>query len=306
MKAKLLIIILILIAKSSFGQQFTDLYGDYLGQTLPSDTPVVFAHGIVSTKYMQHGFPAFSPDCNEVFWQENQRGSNNEWLASGMTMQRIGDRWTEPSATPYRGSVFSTDGKRLFFELKESKDLYFIEKQGGSWSEPKCVGLLARFPELKFVYQPSITRNGTLYFIGYVEEKQRNVGIYQSAFINGAYSKPELLPPNINVPREDVLDWTPYIAPDESCLIFCSNRGLSRYDQDIFICFQLPDGSWTNPVNMGKQINTTRGERFPAISPDGKFLFFTRDDPDDFDKEDVFWVNANIIDELREKSMKKK
>ena len=69
MKKELSTIVLILIAQSSFAQEFTDLYGDYLGQVPPSDTPVVFAPGIVSTdSIIQHSAPAFSPDGNEVFW----------------------------------------------------------------------------------------------------------------------------------------------------------------------------------------------------------------------------------------------
>ena len=50
----------VLIFSSSFGQQFTDLTGDYLGQIPPGETPVVFAPGIVSTVYMEHRAPAFS------------------------------------------------------------------------------------------------------------------------------------------------------------------------------------------------------------------------------------------------------
>ena len=68
MKKGLLIIFLILIVKFSFGQKFTDLYGGYLGQAPPGDTPVVFARGIVSDTLLQHSAPAFSPDGNEVFW----------------------------------------------------------------------------------------------------------------------------------------------------------------------------------------------------------------------------------------------
>jgi hypothetical protein len=67
MKKGLFILFLILIIKSSFGQQFTDLYGDYLGQTPPGDIPVVFARGIISDKYQQHSAPSFSPDGSEVF-----------------------------------------------------------------------------------------------------------------------------------------------------------------------------------------------------------------------------------------------
>jgi len=101
-------------------QNFTDLYGDYLGQTPPGDTPVVFAPGIVSTIYMEHSALAFSPDGNELFWrvQEGFVSAPDDagpWISS-KTMHRIGNRWAAPRGSPYGGGpVFSPDGKRLYF-----------------------------------------------------------------------------------------------------------------------------------------------------------------------------------------------
>ena len=66
------------------------------------------------------------------------------------------------------------------------------------------------------------------------------------------------------------------------------------------ISFRQSDGSWMDPISLGSPINTDQLERFPAVSPDGRYLFFTRDTPDH--DEDVFWVSASIIDNLREKS----
>jgi len=81
-------------------------------------------------------------------------------------------------------------------------------------------------------------------------------------------------------------------------LIFCSNRGLPDYDEgDLFISFRLPDRNWTDPVNMGSPINTGQMERFSSLSPDGKYLFFTRDTPG-YD-EDVYWVSAKVIDDIK-------
>ena len=62
-----LLILLFLCVNLSSGQQFTDLYGDYLGQTPPGDTPAVFAPGIVSTSHLEHSPAIFSNDGNEVY-----------------------------------------------------------------------------------------------------------------------------------------------------------------------------------------------------------------------------------------------
>ena len=89
MKKETLIIFLVLIIKSSFGQEFTDLYGDYLGQTPPGDTPLVFAPGIVSTdSLIEHSAPAFSPDGKEVFWWvvRSPKTSDEKWTSWGMTI----------------------------------------------------------------------------------------------------------------------------------------------------------------------------------------------------------------------------
>jgi hypothetical protein len=308
MKKGLIIIILSLIVKSSFGQEFTDFYGDYLGQTPPGDTPVVFAPGIVSDKYQQHGAPSFSPDGNVVFWQTNQQPINDsgKWISNSMIMRRIGNRWTKPEVSPY-GSMpfFSTDGNRIYFADTINNSISFVEKQGNLWSEPKKLGIDIRFPELKNAFFPSIARNGTIYFMGYAKEPWNDNVMYRTELINGEYAKPELLPPSINAPG-GMRNWSPFIAPDESYLIFCSTRGLSQYDQgDLFISFRKPDGSWMEPINMGDLINTNQMERFSRLSPDGKYLFFTRDVLPDY-WEDVFWVSAKIIDRLREKSNMKK
>ena len=282
------------------------LKGDYLGQTPPGDTPVVFARGIVSDEFQQHGVPTFSPDGNEVFWQTNRLDNDNNWHVELKTTRRIGDRWTAPEITPYgSGPVFSPDGKRLYFNSKKDGNyICVIEKHEKRWSEPKSIDLVARFPKLKFACNLSITCNDTLYFLGYAEGLWNNFGIYRAECINGEYAKPELLPPSINVPG-GIRNWIPFISPDESYLLFCSTRGLSKNDQgDLHICFRQPDGSWMDPVNMGAPINSSQMERFSSVSPDGKYLFFTRDTPGS--DEDVYWVSAGIIEKLRAKAIQEK
>jgi hypothetical protein len=68
------------------------------------------------------------------------------------------------------------------------------------------------------------------------------------------------------------------------------------------VSFRQPDGSWTVTIGLGEPINTKEMERFPAVSPDGKYLFFTRDTP--AHDEDVYWVSAGIIGKLKATAIK--
>ncbi|HPG38886.1 MAG TPA: hypothetical protein PLP19_08515 [bacterium] len=297
---KLVLLFIFIFNSILFAQDFPVISGDYLGQTPPGDTPVVFARGIISDIYQQHGAPSFTPDGNQVFWQTNRRpkDENGEWLTIPMTMRRVGGVWTQPEKALYDQTVFSPDGKRHYYPGNDGQGPFYKERQGDSWSKPVNLNLVARFPELQLATFLSFTNNGTLYFVAHSDGLWANIGIYRSEFVNSEYTKPEPLPQSINLPP--YREWTPFIAPDESYLIFCSTRGLPESDQgDLFICFRLADRSWTEPVNMGAPINTGQLERFPTVSPDGKYLFFTRD-TEGFD-EDVYWVSTTVIEQIKTK-----
>ncbi len=286
-----LILLLLALCSYSHAQEFTDLYGDYLGQVPPGETPMVFAPGVVSTRENnEHWAPTFSPDGNEVFWFANRRPgpSNSEWLELSWTMRREDGRWTKPQASPFDGMfAYSSDGRRGYFASED--DMWVVEKQGAHWGIPQCLNITVRFPELKPLYMPSVTNAGTLYFIGTIPGTQSDVGIYRAEWIEDQYAQPELLPSCINRPGS--MNWAPFIAPDESYLLFSSGRpgSLDRYG-DLYISLHLADGSWADPVSLGAPINTNRQEVFPGLSPDGKYFFFARDIAGR--ENDIYWVEA--------------
>ena len=279
----------------------------YFGQTPPGDSAIIFAPGIISTDYTEHCTPEFSKDGNEVYWWVCMVPGNNSQLTNpGMTMKRIDNRWTSPAESSFRGKVsFSVDGERLFFTRNGSypdypSNGYYVEKKDSGWGEPMDLGIVSRFPELKAVSCISVTQQGTLYFSGDTVGKLRHVDmrIYRSQLVNGEYVKPELLPTSINLSPFN--NGTPFIAPDESYLIFSSNRSGGTGKLDLYISFRIPEmDSWSEPINMGNTINSTKDERYAGLSPDGEYLFFTRLVAPRFNY-DVFWISTSIIDKLNQ------
>lgn len=291
-------------------QEYTDLYGDYLGQTPPGDTPVVFVPGIISKNGPEHSAAIFSPDGKEVYWSAGKI----------FYMQRIDNRWTVPQSLDLFGDslhiddqpFLSLNGKRLYINSEGRKtskqgispqewsrynneDIWYVDKQGQSWSKPKSLSSVINTNYLEA--QASFNNNESVYFLSYLDGVDGECGIFRAKIQNGKYSSAEALPECINSSAQD---WTPYIAPDDSYLIFSSYRDGGLGQGDLYVSFHdVNSDTWSEPVNLGEPVNTNTQERFPAVSPDGKYLFFTRWTSEH--NHDIFWVDSKIIDEIGEK-----
>ncbi len=309
MKKILNIIVFVLIINPSFGQQFTELFGDYLGQAVPNDTPYVFAPNLVSSRHLEHSSAVFSENGNTVVWCSIQDN-----IKKLFQMQRINNQWTEPKlldlfndscAIWSDGPIFFPGTNRLFFntarKISDSTDasskvksrIWNAEYIKGNWGEPMLYDGLVNSD----IGQISFTQDSTIYFLGKQEGAWHEIGIYYSKYKDGKYETPIPMPLEIN---ESFQNWTPFISPDESYLIYskCINHGdfgdlyITYFDEQI--------KKWSIPQNMGEAINSGAQERFPYVSPDGKYLFFTRWTREN--DQDVFWINSDIIDRLRQES----
>jgi hypothetical protein len=96
--------------------------------------------------------------------------------------------------------------------------------------------------------------------------------------------------------NSELREFCPFVARDESYLMFARTVPEERGRSDLFNSFRDADGTWTEPVNMGDTVNSLHNETSPVVTPDGRYLFFLRVSPD---VNDVTWVDAHLIDELR-------
>lgn len=117
-----------------------------------------------------------------------------------------------------------------------------------------------------------------------------------SVLKDGKRQEPETMGPVVNSG-----EWTahPFIAPDESYLIWDSEREGGFGESDLYISFRQKDGSWGPAINMGEGVNSDKWDAFASVTPDGKYILFNRGIDTDNNNVDIYWVDAKIIETLR-------
>jgi Tol biopolymer transport system component len=147
---------------------------------------------------------------------------------------------------------------------------------------------------LEMHWQFSIAANGNIYFGSGAPGGFGGGDVYLSRFVNGSWQEPENLGPAINT---EAGEGSPFIAPDESYLIFTGNRrpgGVGGVD--LYISFKGDEDNWTAPVNMGEPVNSRAYEICALVTPDGSQIILNSSRRGN---DDAYWVDAGIIEELR-------
>jgi len=100
------------------------------------------------------------------------------------------------------------------------------------------------------------------------------------------WSQPVNLGPTLNSSGTDA---RAAISRDGLSLYLESNRPGSVGDDDIWVSQrESVDDAWGAPVNLGPTVNSAAGDRVPALSRDGHWLFFGSDRPGGFGLVDVW------------------
>ena len=257
----------------------------YLGQKVPGLIPIRFAPDIVSTEHYEYS-GVFTPDMKE-FYLIREGGKFKE--AKLVVFKYKDKKWLESEVSSWVGQpVISPDGKTMHLGRR------YKNRVKNGWSELK--ELEAPFKDLS-IMRLSSSNKGTYYFDTYDKEKP-DFPIRFSRLINGKYETPKALGKSINTGIKNINH--PFIAPDESYLIWDTVKEEGYGKSDIYISFKLQDGSWSTAINLGDKINTSAWEASASVTPDGKYLFFNRNmGSDKYENVDIFWVDAKIIESLR-------
>ena len=295
----------------------------YPGRHLPSDTPQLFAKGILSDGLSDRDF-TISPKGDEIFFTLQQAR-----FASSTILHMIlkNGEWSRPEVAPFSGryrdleAAFSPDGQTVYFssdrptsgDKTKDFDIWKVKKlSNGQWGEPENLGTTVNSAKNEFY--PSITKSGNLYFTVEADYGKGSEDIVVCKWTDSGYSKPESLPEDINTKFDE---FNAFVDPDEQFIIFSSyGRPDDMGGGDLYISHKANGGNWVPVKHLPSPLNSTSLDYCPFVTWDKQYLIFTSNRLSQLFKDgstksyqqlkdmltspgngwdDIYWVKADTI-----------
>ena len=256
-----------------------------------SGTPRIFAPGVISGPANDTA-ATFTPDGKTVYFTRGN-GEDSDILTSHFD----GTRWSPPAIASFSGSwrdlepVMAPDGSYLIYASSRPLQaggkpldghwlgvaypgrgghLWRVNRQGDGWSAP--ILLPDTINRWDSTFSPAIAADGTLYFMA-ATGPGGHFQLYCSQWQNGKYRIPELLP--FSAGRYGGVD--PAVAPDQSFIVFASNRPPTpAHDLYAFIAFRSR-GRWGKPVPLWPAVNSLGHIIELRLGPDDHTLYLASD-----------------------------
>jgi len=186
--------------------------------------------------------------------------------------------------------TITLDGKELVFTRRVNnfnEDFYGSSFTDNKWTSAK--GLSGNINTALNEGAQNISQDGQwLIFTGCnLPEGMGSCDLYISFLTPEGWSKPENLGYTINT---EAWESAPSLSPDKRDLYFASNRPGGYGGSDIYVARRLPNGRFSEPENLGPEVNTAGEESCPFMHADNQTLYFTSNGHLGYGGDDLFLV----------------
>lgn len=195
----------------------------------------------------------------------------------------------------------SPDGKYLFItrdghpqnvgDPNDDQDIWFSELQeDGSWGLAKNIGTPLNTGNYNFV--SSVSPDGNTILLGNVYnyfDGSYSVGTSISYRSRGGWAFPK----KQNIEKyENINDYVNYFLSQDGKILLMAIQKKKRKenfgDLDIYFCRNLGENKWSEPENIGPDINTVGTDAGIFLASDGVTMFFASDGHGGYGDSDIF------------------
>lgn len=187
-------------------------------------------------------------------------------------------------------AVISPDGETLYFVRNGGEgsfggeDIYFSAKAGfDSWKKAENIGA-----PLNNTYPNgvnSVTPDGNYLLLHNLYGSVAN-GLAMSNITEHGWSFPR----DLKIPN--FFTYSQYhnacLSNEGNVIIISLGRDKKLKANDLFVTFARKDGKWTEPISLGKTLNTDKEESDPFLASDGVTLYFSSNGHKGYGKRDIF------------------
>ena len=187
--------------------------------------------------------------------------------------------------------VMSPDGKTLYFGRKNhpqnkfgmagteqiagSQDIWYSESLMGAWTTARRMSESLNRDQYNTIY--SVSPDGQTILV-------------KGAYVNGQYETRGFsiakksatgweVPKKMEIPKYEKLSRGKneygYLSNDGKVLLMAFSEKKNSDEDDIYASFLEKDGSWSEPMNLGDDVNTNFTETTPFLAADGKTLYIS-------------------------------
>lgn len=253
--------------------------------------------GNINTKSGGEYSPIITADNNYLYFCGKNRPDNvgksedifvSEWTNGEWGTPQLVRELSNPMTNEAVISV-STDGTQMLY----FKEGVIYSSQKGTYGWEAGVNVSEEINNAKWSADAMITSDGNAIIFASVRDEgynlftrqNANLGVYHGAIhhqsdiyvslkTDKGWSKPINLGPTINTMY---VERSPFLHHDMKTLYFSSDGHGGLGNLDVFVSTRLADtcwDCWSEPINLGKEINTSEENWGYRIAPNGKDFYY--------------------------------
>jgi hypothetical protein len=258
-----------------------------MGQEPPGFVPKVFAPGLISLPNRYETDLCLSRDGRECYFTVRNAG----WTVYEIMVTRFENgQWTPAKRASFSDSQSLTprladDDQTLYFG--RNHHIYRVHRVQEGWSQPEAVSAPVSSPQDD--WSCCISSLGNAWICSWRTGGAGQCDLWRIQAANGLFTEATDLR-DLNTSGSDC---SPAPGPNEEYVVWNSDCTGGFGGADLYISFPDGQGGWPPPRNLGPIINSSKNEGVSYLSPDYKYMFFSRDDTST--DQNLYWVSVGAF-----------